>query len=78
MMLLMRTTLTLPDDVYSIAKSVAVGEDVSLGDALAILVRRGLQPAAGIDTSNGFPMFRVPQGAEPITLERTLALQEEW
>jgi hypothetical protein len=77
MMPLMRTTLTLPDDVYKVARSLAADRRISLGDAIALLVRRGLQPIAPADTSKAFPCFRLPQGAEPITLERTLSAEDD-
>jgi hypothetical protein len=75
--IMMRTTLNLPDDVYEAAKSLAQYEDISLGDALARLVRRAFQPAI-IDTSKDFPVFVVPPDAKLITLERTLELEDEW
>jgi len=73
----MRTTVTLPDDIYEIARSVSAEQRVSLGDALALLVRRGLNPPVPLDKSKAFPCFRLPSDAEPITLERTLAAEDE-
>jgi hypothetical protein len=72
----MRTTLTLPDDVYEIARSLAHSKNISLGDAVADLVRRGLHPPANIKSSSGFPCFSVPPDAPPITLERTLEAED--
>jgi len=74
---MMRTTVNLPEDVYQAARSVAQLEDISLGDAIAELVRRGLRPTL-IDTSGVFPQFVLPPDAPPITLERTLELEDEW
>jgi len=74
---MMRTTLNLPDDVYRAARSVAAFKGVSLGDAVADLVRQGLGAEARIDTGKAFPCFTVPEDAEPITLERTLAAEDE-
>ena len=73
----MRTTLTLPDDVYEIARSLSDERRISLGDAVAVLVRRGLQPAIAVDTSKPFPCFRLPKDAEPVTLKRTLDAEDE-
>lgn len=73
----MRTTVNLPDDVYEAARSVARLEDISLGDAIAELVRRGLRPPIGIDTSEPFPTFILPPGTPPITLEQTLAAEDD-
>jgi hypothetical protein len=76
-MLLMRTTLTLPDDIYEVARSLSAQRRISLGDAIAVLVRRGLQPPVTVDKSKAFPCFRLPKDAEPITLERTLDAEAE-
>ena len=73
----MRTTVNLPDDVYQAARSVAMVKDISLGDAIAELVRRGLQPPTLIDTSGPFPTFVVPPDAPPIPLERFLEAEDE-
>ena len=74
----MRTTVTLPDDVYEIARSVSAEQRVSLGDALALLVRRGLNRPFRSINPKAFPCFRLPSDAEPITLERTLAAEDEF
>jgi hypothetical protein len=75
--IMMRTTLTLPDDIYEIARSIAGSRGISLGDALAELVRRGLKPSAQIGTRKAFPCFNVPANAKPITLEQTLAAEDQ-
>jgi len=74
---MMRTTINLPDDVYSIARSIAHSKDVSLGEALAELVRKGLQPGSRFDERTAFPCFPVPPDAPPITLEQTLEAENE-
>jgi hypothetical protein len=74
----MRTTVNLPDDVYRVAKSLADAEGTSLGEALAELARRGLRPSAAFgDRAKAFPCFALPENAEPITLEQTLAAEDE-
>jgi hypothetical protein len=77
MMMVMRTTLTLPDDVYELARSLAYSKNLSLGDALAELVREGVRPAAVNPSKSGFPCFSVAPDAAPITLEKTLDLEDE-
>jgi len=75
---MMRTTINLPDDVGEIIRSFADVKGISLGEAVAQLVRKGLQPsraAAGI--GNVFPQFDIPDGAPPITLEQSLAAEDE-
>jgi hypothetical protein len=73
----MRTTVNLSDDVYQLARALARLEGLSLGDALAQLVRRGMRPAPEIRAGKGFPTFASRAGARPITLERTLAAEDE-
>ncbi len=77
MMSLMRTTVNLPDEVYEAARSLATLRGISLGEALGELVRRGLRLPAEIDREKPFPCFRVPADAKPITLEQTLAAEDE-
>jgi hypothetical protein len=74
---MMRTTLNLPDDVLRAARSLADAKGVSLGDALAELVRAGLKPRVHVNTKNAFPCFVAKDGARPITLEQTLEGQDE-
>jgi hypothetical protein len=75
--IMMRTTVNLPDDIYEVARSLATTKHTSMGEALAELVRRGLNPAPHLDTTAAFPRFRMPEDASPITLERTLAAEDE-
>ena len=77
MIIVMRTTINLPDDIHQAARSLASVKGISLGDAVAELARRGLNPSVAITTDKPFPCFVVPKGAEPITLERTLAAEDE-
>jgi hypothetical protein len=75
----MRTTITLPDDVYAAARSIAHQKRISLGAALAELVRRGLNPEPRIDPSGDLPRILPSPGTPLITLEHTLALEDdEW
>ena len=74
---MMRTTVNLPDDVYEAARSVAFSKRLPLGEALAHLVRQGLNPPVEIDAEKMFPSFVVPSDAEPITLEHTFQVEYE-
>jgi hypothetical protein len=40
MIMMMRITLNLPDDIYEIARSLAEARRISLGDAIATLVAK--------------------------------------
>ena len=75
--IMMRTTVNLPDDIYDLARSLANSKRISLGEALADLVRRGLQPKPNFSTTTAFPCFAVPADAPPITLEQTLVAEDE-
>jgi len=74
---MMRTTLNLPDDIADVIRSFAAVKRISLGEAVAQLVRKGLQPRAPAANAGIFPQFDVPEGAPPITLEQTLAAEDE-
>jgi hypothetical protein len=72
----MRTTVNLPNDVLLMARSLARSRSITLGDALAHLVRAGLRPTVRINTSTAFPSFVVTENAKPITLEQTLRAED--
>lgn len=74
---MMRTTVNLPDDVYEMARAIAHARRVSLGDAIAELVRQRTKPPAKIIFDRGVPMFELPPDSPIITLEHTLALEDE-
>jgi len=61
-----RTTLTLADDVYEAAKTLAEGAGRPLGEVVSELIRRGLIPQGIQETEGGPPSFKVPAGAEII------------
>jgi hypothetical protein len=73
----MRTTINLPQDVYEAAKSVAAVKDISLGDALAELVRQGLRPPLAMEIKNGLLLPVLPKDSPIITLEHTLAIEDD-
>jgi len=74
---MMRTTVNLPDDVYLVARSMASAKRISLGEALAELIRRGLEPISRPEEDSGFPSFPVSRHATPITLEQTLDAEDQ-
>jgi len=64
----MRTTLELDDDVVRAARAIAAAEGRPLGRVVSELARRGLiPPPLQPEEEGGFPVFRVPEGAPPIT-----------
>lgn len=76
----MRTTLTIDDDVLAAARSLARARSEPLGQALSELARRGLSstgPSRGARRAAGFPTFSVPRNARPITLEDVRKAEDE-
>jgi hypothetical protein len=73
----MRTTVNIPDEAYAVIRSVAQQKGITVGDAIADLVGRALNPGTRLDTAKAFPTFKVSPDAAPITLEQTLAAEDE-
>jgi hypothetical protein len=65
----MRTTIDLDPEILSAARQIAADRAISLGKAISELARRGLETRVKISTRQGFPVFQVPRGARPLTLE---------
>ncbi|MGA3186605.1 MAG: hypothetical protein ABSF22_05785 [Bryobacteraceae bacterium] len=52
-------------------------KDISLGDALADLVRQGLRPSITLEVKNGVSSIVLPKDSPSITLEHTLAIEDD-
>ena len=66
----MRTTLTIDDDVLSLARSVAAAEGVSVGEVVSRLARQGIASTARVGRGNDdLPAFSVPDDAAALTSE---------
>jgi len=61
--MVMRTTLTIDDEVYAIARQVAALKHLSVGAALSELARRGLERTARPRADADFPSFEVSENA---------------
>ena len=71
----MRTTVTLDDDVFEAAQSLAKASGRRLGQVLSELVRRALQSESrGFTRQNGLPVFPVRQDAAVIPDSRAADL----
>ena len=72
--LVMRTTVTLDDDVYEAARAHAQATGKRLGRVLSEMARQALQPSAPQSrrskSASRFPAFKVPAGAPLIPASR--------
>jgi hypothetical protein len=73
----MRTTLTLDDDVLASARSLAAQRGVPIGTIISELARRGLAPSQPAATRNGIRLFPVRPDAGPVTPELIKTLAED-
>ena len=64
-----RTTLTIDDDVPAVARALAEQRRTSLGSALSELARRGFRGAGAPRDPDDGSIFRVAPDAGPITSE---------
>jgi len=73
----MRTTLNLDEDVLRAVRSLARERGTSLGDIVCELVREALRPPEAPTYEGSFPVFRVREGAPPITPEMVESALED-
>lgn len=74
----MRTTLTLEDDVYTVASTLAEQRRVPLGRVISELSRAGLRGnSAPAKTRNGLRLFPQRPGIRPVTPTLVKKLLEE-
>ena len=77
----MRTTLTLDDDMFAVAKSLAHSKSESLGRVVSDLMRKGLTESSGVvnaDDGCDFPVFDIPADSRPVTLEDVKKGEDDW
>jgi hypothetical protein len=77
----MRTTVNLSDDAAIAARNVAQREQVSLGEAISMLIRRGASVAADVDVRRGPETLRgrfalLPVRDEVVTPQHVRELME--
>lgn len=77
----MRTTLNLADDALIAAQTLARRQQISLGDAVSELVRRGASASASPSTRSAEAPLRgrfalLPRRDEVVTAEHIRALME--
>ncbi len=74
----MRTTLDIEDDLLKIAKGIAEYQKINLGEAVSLLIRKGIDPTfPQQQIKNGLRIINRPQGSKPVTLEIVNRLRDE-
>lgn len=73
----MRTTLTIDDDVLVAAKQFAAARGITVGEALSQLARASLVERQRHATRNGVVLLPAPPGAVAATLDAVNALRDE-
>jgi hypothetical protein len=75
---LMRTTLTIEDDVLAAAKELATRQGKSVGEVISSLARQALQPKRPTGRKrNGVPLLPARPGTTRGTLELVNQLRDE-
>jgi hypothetical protein len=69
--------MSLPDDVLDDIRNYAESHSISMGQATAVLVRRGLSRPAPTHMVNGLRVFSAAPGAPKVTSERVKQLDSE-
>jgi len=72
-----RTTLSLDDDVVLVVRSYAESRSLSLGKAVSELVRRGLNAPLTTRVVNGIHVVVLPPDSPEVTTERIKELENE-
>jgi len=78
MMVDMRTTLDLDDDILNAAKEIAAARGTTAGKVLSELARKALTPSRTARVRNGIPLLpRRPARAPRPTMELVNRLRDE-
>lgn len=76
----MRTTLTIDDDVLTVARGLAERDDKTVGEVISDLARKALRTPDDryeFETRNGVPLLPVRKGSLPVTTELINRLRDE-
>lgn len=74
---LVRTTLTLDDDILEAARKLSEARGVPIGVIISELARRALAPSTPSAVRNGIRLFPVREAAGIVTAEMVSELLEE-
>ena len=75
--LLVRTTLTLDDDILELAARQAKLRGVSLGKAVSDLLRRGLNASTPARHKDGLVVFHLPEDSPEVTTDDVRRIETE-
>ena len=76
--IVMRTTVTLDDDLFEMVQAQAQASGKRFGEVLSALVRRGLKARDFIPVAEGgLPVFEVPEDAPVIPGNRAKKILDE-
>ena len=73
----MRTTLNLDDEVLEMVSHYAKSRSISLGQAVSVLVRLGLETKRPTRVVNGIRIFDLPKESPKVTSRRVYELESE-
>jgi hypothetical protein len=73
----MRTTLSISDDALDLARKLARRKQVTLGEAVSELVRRGARLPLPTAERQGLTVVRLPSGSPRVTAAAVDDLFEE-
>jgi hypothetical protein len=75
---IVRTTLSIDDDVLTAAKEMAAAQDKTLGEVISALARQALTPSRSArKTRNGVPLLPVRSRTARVTSELVQQLREQ-
>jgi hypothetical protein len=71
----MRMTITLDEGTAAVARRYAEDYELTLSEAIALLIRRGMRKAPRIKYADGLPVFDLPESGRPITSQQVKAFE---
>jgi hypothetical protein len=77
MFMIMRTTLSIDDDVLDAAKAIAARKNSTVGEVISELARASLRPAAPGARRNGVPLLPLRDGGRIVTPAIVRELQDD-
>ncbi|HUI52741.1 MAG TPA: hypothetical protein VLX60_13220 [Terriglobales bacterium] len=75
--LVMRTTLSIDDEVLEIVKQYAEDRSMTVGDAVTELIRKAFRTPTPTKIVNGLRVFDLPPDSPVVTDQKLLELEEE-